>query len=445
MARAAKKETALTAEEKLSQVLVPEVEQPYQVPENWCWVGLSQIANLYNGDRGVNYPSKKDYVETGIPFINAGAIQEGKLDSNEYNYITQEKYNSLRAGKIQENDILYCLRGSLGKTAIVDFDSHGAISSSLCILRVRTSVVVKYLYYLLSSTTIEKQQDIAENGSAQPNLSAASVLKYKIPLPPLAEQQRIVDRIDSLFAKLDEAKEKAQAVVDGFEDRIAAILHKAFTGELTAEWRKQNHINDFAWDLKPLSSITDNHDSKRIPLSKGERANLDRKYDYYGASGVIDQVDRYLFDGKYLLIGEDGANLVTRSKPIAFIAEGQYWVNNHAHILSTRDMIVMEFLCYFINSIDLIPYVTGSAQPKMTQAKMNTIPIPVPTIEEQLEIVRILDKLIAGQTQAAEAAEQVIDQIDTMKKAILARAFRGELGTNDPADESAEELLKRVL
>ena len=104
----------------------------------------------------------------------------------------------------------------------------------------------------------------------------------------------------------------------------------------------------------------------------------------------------------------------------------------------------MEFLCYFINSIDLIPYVTGSAQPKMTQAKMNTIPIPVPTIEEQLEIVQILDKLIAGQTQAAETAEQVIDQIDTMKKAILARAFRGELGTNDPTDESAEELLKKL-
>ena len=233
--------------------------------------------------------------------------------------------------------------------------------------------------------------------------------------------------------------------MDGFEDRKAAILHKAFSGELTADWRRNNHTTTDQWNTKSFSSVTENHDSKRIPLSKEERANLERKYDYYGASGVIDQVDRYIFDGKYLLIGEDGANLVTRSKPIAFIAEGQYWVNNRAHILTTSQDMVMEFLCYYINSISLLPYVTGSAQPKMTQAKMNTIPVPVPSIEEQIEIVQVLNNLIEKQEQASDAANQVIEQIDSMKKAILARAFRGELGTNDPVDESAKELLKRVL
>lgn len=199
MARGKKKETVLTQEEKLQQALVPVNEQPYKVPENWRWVLLSEVVDLFNGDRGANYPSKKDYVLSGIPFINAGAIQEGKLNPSEYNYITQSKYKALRAGKVQKGDILYCLRGSLGKTAIVDFENQGAISSSLCILRIKYGVLLKYLYYLLNSNVVEHQQNSAENGSAQPNLSAASVLNYKLPLPPIPEQQRIVDRIESLF------------------------------------------------------------------------------------------------------------------------------------------------------------------------------------------------------------------------------------------------------
>ena len=264
-------------------------------------------------------------------------------------------------------------------------------------------------------------------------------------MPPLPEQQRIVDRIESLFAKLDEAKQKAQDALDSFETRKAAILHKAFTGELTAQWRKEHSVGMESWDTKPLSKITNNHDSKRIPLSQVERSKLARIYDYYGASGVIDKVDRFLFEGRKLLIGEDGANLVTRSKPIAFIAEGQYWVNNHAHVLSATPAILLDFLCHYINSIDLTPYVTGSAQPKMTQAKMNRIPIPIPIIDEQVEIVRILDDILAKEQQAKEAAEKVLEQIELTKKAILARAFRGELGTNDPGEESAVEMLKAIL
>ena len=114
MARGKKNEVALTPEEKLAQALVPDWNQPYKVPKNWSWVNLESVASLHNGDRGVNYPSKKDYVEIGIPFINAGAIQNNALDEAEFYYITEEKFESLRAGKIQKGDILYCLRGSLG-------------------------------------------------------------------------------------------------------------------------------------------------------------------------------------------------------------------------------------------------------------------------------------------------------------------------------------------
>ena len=137
MAKAKKKES-LTPEELLQAALVPESEQPYPVPANWCWVRLKASINLYNGDRGTSYPS------SGVPFINAGAIVDGKLNEAEFNYITEEKYDTLHAGKIQQGDILYCLRGSLGKTAIVHQKFKGAISSSLCILRANKSICTIY-------------------------------------------------------------------------------------------------------------------------------------------------------------------------------------------------------------------------------------------------------------------------------------------------------------
>ena len=449
MAKAAKKDPALTPEEKLAQALIPESEQPYPVPENWCWTKIGVLSSLH---RGVSYKkddAHADKQENDCLVMRGGNIGEGYIDVDAENvYVDLSLVNKDQL--VKKNDII--IVASTGSTKVIgragiSFDDYSDVAFGAFLMAVRPSekAIPRYMdFYFQSDLYRDRIRDLASGVNIN-NIRSDYITESPYPLPPLAEQQRIVDCIESLFAKLDEAKEKAQAVVDGFEDRKAAILHKAFTGELTGEWRKQNHIDNSKWEIKPLSSITYNHDSKRIPLSKEERANLDRKYDYYGASGVIDQVDRYLFDGKFLLIGEDGANLVTRSKPIAFIAEGQYWVNNHAHILSTTDEILMEFLCYYINSISLLPYVTGSAQPKMTQAKMNTIPIPVPTIKEQKEIVQVLNNLVDKMSQAMEAAEQVLDQIDAMKKSILARAFRGELGTNDPADESAEELLKRIL
>ncbi len=137
-----------------------------------------------------------------------------------------------------------------------------------------------------------------------------------------------------------------------------------------------------------------NRDSERIPLSVNERTKLDKKYDYYGASGVIDKVDNYLFDKPLLLIGEDGANLLNRRTPIAFIATGKYWVNNHAHVLDAPEGILLEYISLFINSISLVKYVTGTAQPKMSQANMNSILVAIPPKEEQERIIKEISKIL---------------------------------------------------
>jgi type I restriction enzyme S subunit len=173
-----------------------------------------------------------------------------------------------------------------------------------------------------------------------------------------------------------------------------------------------------SWTWVPFGQIMVNRDGERIPVSKEERESKSKTYDYYGASGVIDKIDNYLFDKPLLLIGEDGANLINRSTPIAFIARGKYWVNNHAHVL---DGISEDFLRYIelhINAINLERYITGSAQPKMNQAKMNSIPIALPPLAEQRRIVAkvnqlmaLVDELERQQEASREKATKLLDAI----------------------------------
>ena len=143
----------------------------------------------------------------------------------------------------------------------------------------------------------------------------------------------------------------------------------------------------FSWEWSRLGHICINRDSERIPLSCTQREKQQKLYDYYGASGVIDKVESYLFDSKLLLIGEDGANLINRSTDIAFFAEGKFWVNNHAHVLDSFEAMPLDFLRLYINSISLAPFVTGTAQPKLNQERLNAILVPVPPCSEQQRIV----------------------------------------------------------
>ena len=466
MARGKKKEAALSPTERLQAALVPESEQPYKVPENWCWVKLGASANLYNGDRGSNYPSKKDYQSSGIPFINAGAIVNGEIEEEEFNYISEEKYDALRAGKIQQGDILYCLRGSLGKTAIVKQNLKGAISSSLCILRTNDSLQKEFLYYLLCSNIIGYQQVLAENGSAQPNLSAASVIGYMIPLPPLPEQQRIVDRIENLFAKLDEAKQKAQDALDSFETRKAAILHKAFTGELTAQWRKEHDVGMESWENTSWGAFITSIEAGKNWNAEG-RPPQDNEFGVVKVSAVTwgefnenesktcivsSQWNEatQIHTGDFLFSRANTLQLVGNCVIVKSISK-RLMLSDKILRFTFQSVVIPNFVLYYTKSkayrIQVEQLASGNqdGMRNISQKNLKAIIFPVPKIEEQAEIVRILDDLLGKKQQAKEAVEKVLEQIDLTKKAILARAFRGELGTNDPSEESAVELLKATL
>ena len=198
------------------------------------------------------------------------------------------------------------------------------------------------------------------------------------------------------------------------------------------------------WAWCRFGAYTINRDSERRPVSSSARALLPKVYDYYGASGAIDKVDAYIFSERLLLIGEDGANLVTRSKPIAFFADGLYWVNNHAHCIDAIEKSMLDYVCYFINAINLEPYVTGSAQPKMTQDKMNSILIPVPPYAEQLRICEKLHMVSDRLASIKSNRTEIVTLISAAKSKILDLAIRGQLVPQDPDDEPASVLLDRI-
>ena len=198
------------------------------------------------------------------------------------------------------------------------------------------------------------------------------------------------------------------------------------------------------WAWTRFSAITINRDSERKPISSSQRTDVAKIYDYYGASGKIDKIDKYIFNERLLLIGEDGANLVTRNKPIAFFAEGQYWVNNHAHCIDATDKFILEYLCFYINAISLEKYVTGSAQPKMTQDNMNSILIPLPPYSEQKHMSQCLNEVMYTVDNIEIGKADINELVSKAKSKILDLAIRGKLVPQDPNDEPASVLLEHI-
>ena len=199
------------------------------------------------------------------------------------------------------------------------------------------------------------------------------------------------------------------------------------------------------WCLTDIGELLINRDGERKPVSSVIRSKQTSKiYDYYGAAGVIDKVDSYLFDERLLLIGEDGANLLSRNKNNAFFAEGRYWVNNHAHVLDATDKNLLDFIAIVINSMKLDDYITGSAQPKLSQDNLNKIPIVLPPLAEQQRIIAEIKKwfTLIDQIEQGKADLQTI--IKQTKSKILDLAIHGKLVPQDPNDEPAIELLKRI-
>lgn len=237
----------------------------------------------------------------------------------------------------------------------------------------------------------------------------------------------------------------------------AAILQQAIEGKLVPQLDSEPAVEQIGdapenvpfaipekWKWISFEHLLHCEDGKRIPLKKSDRDKLEKIYDYYGATGVIDRVDSFLFDGEFLLIGEDGANLLSKSKDNAFIVRGKFWLNNHAHIFRQGELATLSYVKHFINAISLAPYVTGSAQPKLTQKNLFSIPVSLPPIEEQRRIVAKLEELLPLVEEYGKSQE-ALDKLNAeiggkLRASILQEAIQGKLVPQLDSEPAVEQI-----
>lgn len=456
MARGKKKET-LTPEERLQAALVPENKQPYKVPKNWCWTRMENIAQWGSGGT----PSRKipEYYNGDIPWIKTGELNDDYIFETE-EHITQEAIFHSSAKLFPENTVAIAMYGAtIGKVGILGI---AATTNQACACGVSNLLVnYKYLFYYARS---QKDNFIKKGkGGAQPNISQEIIKSHEFPLPPLSEQHRIVDRIESLFAKLDEAKQKAQDALDSFETRKAAILHKAFTGELTAQWRKEHGVGMESWDGLQWGSFI-------VSIEAGKNWNAEGRpprADEFGVVkvsavtwGEFNEVESktctveeqwnenvQIHEGDFLFSRANTLQLVGNCVIVKSISR-RLMLSDKILRFKFDKRVIPEYVLHFTrsnlyrNQIEQLASGNQDGMRNVSQKNMKLVEFPIPKLEEQAEIVRLLDDLLDKEQQAKEAAEGVLEQIDLIKKAILARAFRGELDTNDPNEESAVSLLR---
>lgn len=462
----AKKTADLTVEERLEQALVPEGEQPYSVPENWCWTRIRCVSNF---ERGITFPAseKQDTLsDDNIPCLRTANIQE-TLEISDLIYVNKCFMKCNHAKYVQANDIIMSSANSrelVGKVSYV-YSVEQPMTFGGFVLTIRANHInSKLLFYLLRLEFLSGRfMGESTQTTNIANINTSTLGNYCFPLPPLAEQQRIVDRIESLFAKLDEAKEKAQAALDSFETRKAAILHKAFTGELTAKWRKGNGVGRDSWKKvlaidcllsKPRNGYSPtpvSHPTKVKSLTLSATTSGEFKSEYFKYIDEKIAEDSYLWlKANDILIQRANSLEKVGSSAIYLGADNEFIYPDLMMKLQVNATMVPKFLAYQLKTERVMEYLrnnaTGTAgnMPKINQGVVSNIPLYRPTKCEQTEIVSILENFFAKEQKAKELCS-VLDNIDLIKKSILARAFRGELGTNDPTEESALELLKSIV
>ena len=454
MAKGKKKEV-LTLEERLQAALVPESEQPYRVPGNWCWTRIEYI-NQYNSCSMDPAKQSDEMFELYSVPSSAGNYPE-ILSGDEIGSIKQS---------VQKGDVLLCkINPRINRVwQVSKYTNNTLLASSEWIVVRNKYLNSEYLMRCFQSNYFREfmLSNVSGVGGSLMRAQPKYVQGYPVPIPPLSEQQRIVECIESLFAKLDEARRKVQDVLDGFEPRRAAILHKAFSGELTAQWRKEHGVGMEEWIDTVLSKVV-----------TGFKYGTSEKSDYSYAGMPVFRIPnitenglsfedmkflpRYdvkeesqIHENDILIIRSNGSRDLVGKSVLVPKLDVSYAYASFLIKIKPSAAIVPDFLVLYLNStgarVQMFKKAKSSVGINNINAKeLGGIALKIPSIQEQSKVVHVLDDLFAKERQVKEASETVLEQIDLIKKSILARAFRGELGTNDPAEESALELIKQTL
>lgn len=399
-----------------------EIEAPYELPDGWKWCRLGDFINIF---RGVSYKKNdahNEKQENDCLIIRGGNIDEGCINLNSDNVFVNKSLVSENQ-IIKKNDVIIVTStGSIkviGRAGVSASDYEDvAFGAFLTLARPNEKANKSFVnQYFQSSLYRERIRQLASGVNIN-NIRIEYITESPFPLPPtLAEQQRIVNRIESMFAKLDEAKEKAQNVVDGFETRKAAILHNAFTGELTAKWRKENGVSDDSWVVKLFDEFCLLKRGFDLPATQ----RIEGMYPLVSSSGIIDTHNEAKVKAPGIVTGRSGS-----IGKVFYIEEDFFPLNT---TLYSQNLFGnnARYVYYYLSNFDFKSFSSSTAVPTLNRNNFSKVELKVPTLPEQVEIVRILDIIIEKENKAKQAAEAVLEQIDLLKKSILARAFRGEL------------------
>jgi type I restriction enzyme S subunit len=418
-------------------------------PSGWAAAPLAALAS----DISYGFTSKARATGGDARMLRITDIQDGVVDWKSVPFCDISA-QALSSYCLQDGDLLFARTGAtVGKTYLVSSVPPQVVFASY-LIRVRPAKkdLSRYLSYFFGSHLYWRQISDFSAGIGQPNVNGSKLKEILVPVAPEPELQRIANKLDTVLARVDACRDRLARVGPLLKRFRQSVLAAATSGRLTEDWRSQHGSVPIdgatglpaTWSLQSVGRYAINHNGARVPISEELRRGRKGPFPYYGASGPIDTIDGYTHDGLFLLVGEDGANLLSRSKPIAFTARGKIWVNNHAHVLGCPDEASLGYLGFVINAMDLAPFVTGSAQPKLTKKSLDQLPVPAPPISERAEIVRRVETLFAYADRLEARLTQAQTAVDRLTPSLLAKAFRGELVPQDPADEPAAELLKRL-
>ncbi len=450
----AKKKQNLSPEELLAQALVPESEWPYKVPENWVWVRLGAISKIVTGGT----PSKNNSCFYGgtFPFIKPSDLDQGRSVITATEYLSDE--GKAKSRVIPQGATSVCCIGTIGKAGYLEVEA--TTNQQINSLIPMCNNLFTYYYCNTTDFTQLLQEVASATTISIINKSKMSILPF--PLPPLAEQQRIVDRIESLFAKLDQSKELIQSALDSFENRKAAILHKAFSGELTKKWREENGIGLDSWEEKKISEVC------KINPPKVDVNSLDNNLSvsFIPMSAVSDVYGIVELETQRLLGAVrrgytnfcEGDIIFAKITPcmengkiaiIGTLHNGVGYGSTEFHVFRCQSKLYNRYLYHILRSNSFrekaSAVMTGAVgQQRVPRSFIENYSVCIPSLEEQYKIVSIIDNILDCEYHAYDLLS-LLDQIDLMKKSILARAFRGELSTNDKTEEYAMTLLKEII
>lgn len=335
--------------------------------KTWQIKKLGEIAKMRMGETLI----KKDLTNNGIPVYSADSLEK------------PWGFTSKNRLVFKQGSIVIGARGTIGSLKLPDEENFTSTQTTIIVTPQLNIILPGFLFYFLTILNFKR----ITAGSGIPMLTIGYLERIKIPLPPLNIQNQIVERLDAI-KKAQELNEKQIALAD---ELFQSLLHREL------DPRDKN------WEVKKLGDIVEFLDHQRIPLNGEERAKRKGPYPYYGATGVLDWVDDYIFDGEYVLLAEDGGPFFEKDKPVAYRVSGKCWVNNHAHVLKPKKSILVNLLGYTLMFMDVTPYLTGSTRAKLNKSQAEKIKVLLPPIEVQRKIV---EKLSAVQDYKKKLLDQ---------------------------------------